>query len=355
MTMLDFEKAMRVAELAIKFGEVDRATQHPDGRPESDATHTVMLALLALEAGPPGLDLGELVINAVVHDLVEFDALDTCTARGLSKREREAKEQREAVALAKIKEMGLERLWSRIVRYERQASDEARWIRYVDKICPKLTHLMNRGRALRAIGMTAAEMEQKHAEQGAELAERYPEQEHARALFEAACRACEEQLPAELARSAAPPMDAGELARHIVGEALGIHSDCDPPLQWSELKRCLWAISDLLRSEHWGWRGDGPARRFAAPEPNVPRKLSAASVVNINQRVDVELTEQGLSMWRQYLIDLHGEQEGERLFGEWPKNRSWQLWELMQVFGPHIFNGMGVVPFVRNEVTIHPM
>lgn len=189
---------MRVAELAIKFGEVERATQHPDGRPEGDATHTVMLALLALELGPPDLDIGELVINAVVHDLVEFDALDTCTARGLSDEERAAKEAREANALAKIKEMGLERLWSRIVRYERQTSSESRWVRYVDKVCPKLTHLMNRGAALRAIGMTAAEMKEKHAEQGAELAERYTEQGHARRLFEAACRACEDQLHHEL-------------------------------------------------------------------------------------------------------------------------------------------------------------
>ncbi len=347
--MVDFDKVMRVAELALKFGEVDRATQHPDGRPESDATHTIMLGLLGLEFGPPGLDPGAIVINAMVHDLVEFAALDTCTAWGLSKAEAEAKEAREARALVKIKEMGLERIWGLISDYEQQATPEARWVRYVDKACPKLTHLHNMGRALRAIGMTTETMERKHVEQGAALAERYPEQEHARALFEAACRACEERLtdldcpdcggeqlaaveggegpcprcaaparphtPHVLARMVVvgPPDDEGtavhgwteggneyvlaefpiiasnwgtgttvvvyapgqepapgselrgdESARHAFGWALGLHSDCDPPLSWAELHPVLGEIGDQLRRAQWAWRGEGE-RSYSMP------------------------------------------------------------------------------------------
>jgi 5'-deoxynucleotidase YfbR-like HD superfamily hydrolase len=190
--------AIRIAELAMKFGEVTRTTKHPDGRPESDATHTVMLQLLALELAPPELDRGRVVLEALVHDLVEFDALDTCTARGLSPEEAAAKDAREAAALEKIRKLGLDETWAAVKNYERQESPEARWVRYVDKICPKLTHLLNRGQALRAIGMTASEMRARHAAQAAELEARYPEQTEARALFLAACEACDLVLSDQL-------------------------------------------------------------------------------------------------------------------------------------------------------------
>jgi hypothetical protein len=81
--------------------------------------------------------------------------------------------------------------------YERQASPEARFVRYVDKIAPKLTHLANRGAALRRIGMRRADMVEKHKAQGAQLTEEYPEQTIARALFEAACERCEANVGLE--------------------------------------------------------------------------------------------------------------------------------------------------------------
>ena len=40
--------AIRLADLILRFGRVNRATYHPDGeRPESDTDHTVMLGILA--------------------------------------------------------------------------------------------------------------------------------------------------------------------------------------------------------------------------------------------------------------------------------------------------------------------
>ena len=57
---LELDIAIQIAAVAMRFGEIERATQHPDGRPESDTTHTVMLGLVALELAPPDLDRGGL-------------------------------------------------------------------------------------------------------------------------------------------------------------------------------------------------------------------------------------------------------------------------------------------------------
>lgn len=190
------DHALHIAEVALYFGQVERATQHPDGRPESDATHTLMLALIALELAPPELDRGKLLAAVIVHDLPEWhpSVQDTNTAWGLSEYEREAKASRERWAVERLRDRGLHSIVALIEDYERQDSPESRWVRYVDKVMPKLTHLLNGGAALRAIGMTRADMLEKHAEQGRELQERYPEQDHARMLFDAACRRCESTL-----------------------------------------------------------------------------------------------------------------------------------------------------------------
>ena len=52
---------------------------------------------------------------------------------------------------------------------------------------PKLTHSLNGFRAVRAIGMSPNEMVAKHTDQGARLAEQYPELHLVRELFEQAC------------------------------------------------------------------------------------------------------------------------------------------------------------------------
>lgn len=199
MVMLD--QALDIARIAMTFGEVDRATTHPDGRPESDTTHSIMLALLVAPlAEAEGLDPGLAVQFAVVHDLVEVYALDTCTARGLTPAEREAKQQREAAALARLRrELGADS-WviGMIVRYEQQVEAEARLVRYADKVTPKLTHILNRCASLRELGMTRAQVREAHVTQGRELAEQYPEFVATRRLFEAACSCSEEVANAAL-------------------------------------------------------------------------------------------------------------------------------------------------------------
>lgn len=184
------------AEIALRFGQVRRVTQHQDGELESDSTHTVMLSLLVIEVAPlAGLDVGLAVQFATVHDLVETYALDTNTAGGLTDEQLAAKAEREAAALGRLsRELVGSRTIDILRRYEQQVEPEARLVRYLDKALPKLTHFLNGGVVLRQLGMTAADVRERHATQGAALAEQYPEQVAARAIFEAACALVEAGL-----------------------------------------------------------------------------------------------------------------------------------------------------------------
>lgn len=191
--------ALNIARIALAFGEVNRTTAHPDGRPETDTTHTVMLALLVAHlARDEGLDAGLSSNFAMVHDLVETYALDTCTARELSPEACADKERRENAALERLRRDFGENSWviSMIDRYMQQVEPEARLVRYADKITPKLTHILNRGLALQTIGMTVEEMAEKHLAQGKQLELQYPELTATRALFkESALRAESDAQP----------------------------------------------------------------------------------------------------------------------------------------------------------------
>ncbi len=58
-TTSKLDRAVDIAKLALQFARVRRVTRHEDGRrPEFDSDHTVMLAILACDMAPEGLDLG---------------------------------------------------------------------------------------------------------------------------------------------------------------------------------------------------------------------------------------------------------------------------------------------------------
>lgn len=159
-------RATAIARLALQFSRVERVTRHEDGvRPETDSDHTVMLALVACDLAPDELDRGRVAAYALVHDLVEAYAGDvqtlTITADG-----RRDKEARERAAFARIRaEFGAD---SWIVRtldaYEAQLDSAARYVRCMDKVVPKLTHLLNDCCAAKALtdraGFVASHEEQ---------------------------------------------------------------------------------------------------------------------------------------------------------------------------------------------------
>ena len=189
---------LALSRLILRFGQVHRVTLDAQGRPESDTTHTVMLALLAgalCEYESVPLDREAVVALALVHDLAEAYAGDVSTIRALSVADANAKAHREEAALARIREelAGLPWVVVLIDRYEAQACPESRWVRYLDKVLPKLTHRDNGCAVPRAAGMDLAEFRERHAFQGAELAARYPAFSFARELFAAAIADAESQ------------------------------------------------------------------------------------------------------------------------------------------------------------------
>jgi len=155
-----------LAGYALAFGRIDRtACLHPDAvTPESDSDHTVMLGWVAPALAGycgPGLDPGLVAQFALVHDAVEVFAGDTPTLR-IDDDGRAAKAARERAAADRWRAEFLGVLpWipQMIDRYEQQLEPEARFVRAVDKIMPKLVHIQNGCADLRQYGMTAAELQ----------------------------------------------------------------------------------------------------------------------------------------------------------------------------------------------------
>ena len=199
--MSPLSQSLALARIVLRFGAIQRATHDEQGQPESDTTHTIMLALLAaslapLEAVP--LDMERVLRFALVHDLVETYAGDTNTTRALSFAERKEKKRRELIAYGRLcDELGFyaddgQFRWipQWIELYEKQGAPEARFVRYLDKLLPKLTHLLNSGSALRVQGITRAEMGERHVSQAAEMSTMYPEFTYLHELYAAGIAAC---------------------------------------------------------------------------------------------------------------------------------------------------------------------
>lgn len=170
-----------IASLALHLGEVDRATMHPDGRFESDTTHTVMLTLIAcaVAAEHPELclNVGLVAQFATVHDLPEALCGDTDTFHAQTADQRHATSDREAQAATKIAQDTHDYVWigRMINRYRDQGEPEARFVRFMDKICPRLTNALNHGRAIRARGQALRDLVARDTTHIADLCATYPE------------------------------------------------------------------------------------------------------------------------------------------------------------------------------------
>jgi putative hydrolase of HD superfamily len=160
-----------LGQLTLAFGRVDRITYHEDGvTPESDTDHTVMLGVLGCAFAAthlPKLDLGKIAQYALVHDLVEVYAGDTPTLR-LAPGIEANKALREQAALDQLRDEYQDRLpWliSTIEAYEARIEPEARYVKALDKLLPKITHVLNGGATFEVQGMTQAELAQRYAVQ----------------------------------------------------------------------------------------------------------------------------------------------------------------------------------------------
>ena len=190
-----FDRATRIAIFMLRFARVERVTYHEDGvRPETDSDHTVMLAVMACDFAPPELNRGRIAEFAIAHDLVEAYAGDAQTLT-IDAAGKAAKADREHEALNRIlAEFGASSwIGLTLLAYEAQVEPEARYVRVMDKVLPKLTHLFNGCRAAKRLtdlaGFRAA-----HQRQIREMTEQYggaPYVSHALALLFEAMREAE--------------------------------------------------------------------------------------------------------------------------------------------------------------------
>ncbi len=155
-----------LAGLALDFAATDRTCVYLKDQetPESDADHTVMLAwvagALAALLYPGDLDPCLVTTHAVWHDAVEVFAGDTPTLR-ITDAGRAAKADREAAAEREWnRRFGRSLPWAaeRVADYETQGSREARFVKAVDKMMPRLVHMFDRCAGLHEVGMTATEL-----------------------------------------------------------------------------------------------------------------------------------------------------------------------------------------------------
>lgn len=172
---VDTDAAIRLGGLALAFGRVERITRHDDGlTPESDTDHTVMLGLLACAFAAehlPQLDLGLVAQLALVHDVVEAYAGDTPTLR-IDADQQAAKQAREAAALDRIHaEFATAYPWlvDSIACYEAREVPEARYVKALDKLVPKITHVINGGATMRQQGLALEEVAARYERQLHEL------------------------------------------------------------------------------------------------------------------------------------------------------------------------------------------
>lgn len=166
-----------IARLALRFGRVERITLHENGRRrETDAEHTVMLGLVAAAFAVrhlPFLDVGRVLSYALVHDLPEVYAGDTPTLWQLSERQLAEKRQREFQAILRIADdMGAEGAWvpETIAAYEERGDEEACYVKAMDKLLPKATHILNFCKTIEQHDMTFNDLARRYDQQYYEIA-----------------------------------------------------------------------------------------------------------------------------------------------------------------------------------------
>lgn len=177
---------IELGELAMAFGRIDRTcVAHPDGTPESDSDHTVMLAWIApaladvinRRAGYERYPIGKVTQFAVVHDAAEVYAGDTPTHK-ITEEEYAAKEARESDASWKLWQQFCVRLpwFARTCRaYESQTDPVARFVRSVDKVMPKVVHVLNAAEDLHRAGMTEQDFRELYVRQRGQMVDWCPE------------------------------------------------------------------------------------------------------------------------------------------------------------------------------------
>ena len=171
--LADWNIAVGIGRLALAFSRVNRVTYHEDGVTlESDTDHSIMLALLGVQFCPPHLDPNLVMAFSVVHDLPEVKCGDVSTL-GISAEGLAAKKVREAEALKDLCAEHPGPIADLMARYEAQVEPEARFVKTLDKVLPKVTHMLNQCKSVVEHGLTYEEFAASHEKQFANYSKEY--------------------------------------------------------------------------------------------------------------------------------------------------------------------------------------
>ena len=143
MNEIDF-----ICDLALKFSAVNRTgVELHTGEPESDTDHTVMLGWIACSFAAkhyPDLDQGLIAQFALVHDAPEIYAGDV-QSLGMDAETAKNKAKAESDAIGRLQSELDQYTWltDTLVLYEKQELPEARYVRAIDKVLPKIVAYIN--------------------------------------------------------------------------------------------------------------------------------------------------------------------------------------------------------------------
>lgn len=151
-------EVIELSKLLGDFGQIERVTRLPDGRPESDSHHSFSLALISFELAnqfAPELDIKKILLYSLVHDLPELVTGDINTL--LANPEALAlKSQQDRAASAKVREVfkNAPSILQAIEAYELKEDEESLFVYWIDKMATIPTHFYDNGKNLRALGIT---------------------------------------------------------------------------------------------------------------------------------------------------------------------------------------------------------
>lgn len=162
----EVENMEDVVRMVFDFARIDRVTMSPDGVLESDTDHTVMMSVLACAVAQKyykDLDLGLVAQFAIVHDLLEVYTGDFDTFKTVGNEQLFVdKKNLELEALKKMEtrfHSTYPWITNMVDKYESLDTKEARFVKTLDKIIPKVTNVVNGGMYFRKNNLSREDVE----------------------------------------------------------------------------------------------------------------------------------------------------------------------------------------------------
>lgn len=138
---------LSVADIAMRFANIERVPRYSCSRRENNAEHSFMLGLAGMEIAAryfPDIDTGLVAQFAMVHDLPELPGGDIATFT-LSKEEIAQKEANERSAATELAPQLPPYIGWLMLEYEKQELPAARLTRFIDKELPVSVDILGPG------------------------------------------------------------------------------------------------------------------------------------------------------------------------------------------------------------------